>query len=67
MMDLDQHCLCPHCSEPMQVSLPIWVTPGEDVDTSDIDWESSTKKNSLNWWCPECSDHHFPLDNEGLA
>ena len=66
-MDLNEHCLCPTCKEAMQLSIPIWVTPGDEyVETSNIDWESSTKKDSDNWWCATCESHHFPMDNEHL-
>ncbi len=64
-MNLDKPCLCPHCNEPMQIRLPIWITPGEEnIDTEEIDYESSNHKDSANWWCETCEDHHFPIDNE---
>ena len=64
-MNLDNPCLCPHCSYPMQVLMPIWVTPGESsIDTGEIDWESGNKQWSNNWYCSTCESHHFPLDNE---
>lgn len=64
-MNLDEKCPCPECGNPMDVMLPIWVTPGEEsIDTSTIVWESDMPKCSSNWWCPECESHHFPVDNE---
>ena len=64
-MDLDKPCLCPDCKTHMQVSLPIWVTPGDDhIDVAEIDYDSSNADCDAYWWCPECQDHHFPLDND---
>ena len=61
-MNLDQEQLCPYCETPMQVVMPLWVTPGQDIDVGEIDWESSNPKDSQNWWCEECQSHHFPAD-----
>lgn len=64
-MNLDKHCLCPECKEPMKLNMPIWVTPGEEsIDTSEVDWESGNHQVSTNWYCETCQDHHFPIDNE---
>lgn len=60
-IDFDRHHLCPHCNEPMQVSMPIWITPGEEsIDTNEIDYESGNPQESANWWCSTCESHHFP-------
>lgn len=62
-MDLNNHCLCPTCKEPMDLLLPIWVTPGEEhIDTGNVVWDSSNHKDSDNWWCANCESHHFPLE-----
>ncbi len=64
-MNLDKPCLCPHCREPMELQVPIWVTPGESsIDTGNIECDSGNEKDSDNWWCPTCQSDHFPLDNE---
>jgi hypothetical protein len=61
-IDFDAYHLCPHCREPMQVCVPIWITPGEQqIDTGNIDYESGMPDDAGNWYCPECSSHHFPL------
>jgi hypothetical protein len=65
-MNYDRPCLCSECQTPMQVCLPVWVTPGEEsVDTSEIDWESSNLKDGDMWYCPTCDETgNLPLDNE---
>jgi len=66
-IDFDVPHLCPHCNEPMQVFMPIWITPGsESIDTGEIDYESGNPQDSSNWWCDTCEDCHFPasLDDD---
>lgn len=68
-IDFDVPHLCPHCAEPMQVSMPIWITPGaESIDTSEIDYESGNPQSSMKWWCNTCESHHFPvlIEDDGL-
>jgi hypothetical protein len=49
----------------MQICLPIWITPGDsEIDTSDIDYESSDIDDSDNWWCEICQEHHLPKDQD---
>ena len=64
-MNLDKPCFCPECEDvPMQVLMPIWITPGNEyIDTDMVDWESGNPQCSNHWWCPKCEDHHFPIDN----
>lgn len=63
--DLDKHCLCPECNKPMQLLMPIWITPGEEyIDTGNIDYESENPKYESNWWCNSCSESFFPIDNQ---
>jgi hypothetical protein len=60
-INFDVPHLCPNCNEPMQVLMPVWLTPGEDFDdTGDIDFESGNPQDSSNWWCDQCQSHHFP-------
>ena len=64
-MDLNRECLCPNCTEPMRVRLPIWYEPGSEyVDSDEVDWDSGNSQCSSNWYCTTCSSHHFPIDNE---
>lgn len=64
-IDFDVPHLCPCCNEPMQVLMPIWITPGEEsVDTDNIDYESGNPQDSSNWWCNTCESHHFPVSLE---
>jgi len=69
-INFDVPHLCPNCAEPMQVLMPIWITPGsESVDTGNIDYESNNPQDSGNWFCENCESHHFPIgldeDNAG--
>lgn len=69
-INFDVPHLCPNCNEPMQVLMPIWITPGsESVDTGNIDYESNNPQDSGNWFCENCESHHFPIgldeDNAG--
>ena len=60
-INFDTPQLCPDCNEPMQVRMPIWITPGEEsIDTSNIDYESSNANDADNWWCSTCNSHHLP-------
>jgi len=62
-IDFDVPSLCPHCNEPMQVLMPVWITPGDDsIDTGAIDYESSNPQDSSNWWCDTCESHHLPVE-----
>lgn len=64
-MNLDAPCLCPHCRQPMQLMVPIWITPGVDeLDIANVFWESDAHKDDANWWCETCQSHHFPMDQE---
>jgi|15BtaG_2_1085339.scaffolds.fasta_scaffold01126_12 hypothetical protein len=59
--NLDEPCLCPRCDNPMEVQLPIWITPGSKrVDTGEIDYESSMPTEQRNWWCENCNRHIMP-------
>ncbi len=61
-IDFDVPHLCPHCNEPMQVLMPVWITPGDDsIDTGAIDYESGNPQDSSNWWCDTCDESHFPV------
>lgn len=60
MIDFDKHCLCPHCGNAMEVLIPIWITPGEDLALDGIVYESGMKDRAENWYCQECEAHHFP-------
>lgn len=61
-IDFDKYHLCPDCRVPMQVCVPIWITPGEQqIDTGSIDYESDKPDWAQNWYCQVCSSHHFPL------
>lgn len=64
-IDFDKEHLCPDCRVPMQVLIPLWVTPGaEEIHFADIDYESSNPDWADNWFCPECEGHHFPLQGD---
>lgn len=64
-MNLDKHQLCPYCKTPMQLRVPIWVTPGEEyIDTGEVVWDSDAHKDSSNWYCTECFECHFPEEQE---
>lgn len=65
-IDLDKEHLCPECDEPMAVSMPIWITPGQQIDTGNIDYESGNPQCSHNWWCDTCQSHHFPNEPEDI-
>lgn len=61
-IDFDREQLCPTCKEPMQVCMPIWITPGSSsIDTANIDYESGNPQSSENWWCEICQCHCFPI------
>lgn len=65
-INFDVPHLCPNCNEPMQVLMPIWITPGiESVDTGSIDYESDNPNDSSNWFCENCESHHFPIGLDG--
>jgi len=65
-INFDVPHLCPNCAEPMQVLMPIWITPGsESVDTGSIDYFSDNPKSSNNWFCENCESHHFPVGLDG--
>ena len=52
-LDIDRTVPCPACGKPLQVWLPILVTPGDgscDVDL--IDWEAANREEA--WVCAEC-------------
>ena len=67
MIDFDKAQHCPKCQEPMQVLLPIWITPGtESVDTGEVQYDSSMAKDSNNWHCSNCGSHHFPIGLGGV-
>ncbi len=60
-IDFDTPQVCPECAEPMQVRMPIWITPGNDgIDVGNIDYESSNPQDADNWWCETCQSHHLP-------
>lgn len=59
-IDFDKEYHCPHCGEAMQVWMPILVTPGaEEVDVSDICYESNNPSDSQHWYCPGCDEGGF--------
>ena len=66
-LDIDQAVPCPECGEPLVVDLPIWITPGADIDLDMIDWREAEKFE--RWACPECTEFQgFPDDyKQGLS
>lgn len=66
-IDFDKPHYCPNCpDELMQVLMPIWVVPGEEIDPENIDYESGNPQDSNNWYCPNCGGNHFPKEFDYL-